>query len=193
MFGTLILGPRPPSPFLFKYIPLEGGGGGACAWEAATPQGMAWPANPGCQGNPYGIRWGVSPTAQTGCQRARGWCPPGADQPGGRRRGGGGGSPHGRRHPTPTPTLAPPPPCAPALTALVCPTGRDPNINTNTQCPTIQGIRPWSPTQQPGVRAQENRHCHKNREGPPQGGNVSAPGARRASFVTCAPPVDCCR
>ena len=28
---------------------------------------------------------------------------------------------------------------------------------------------------------------------PPQRGNVSAPGARRASFVTRAQTVDCCR
>ena len=41
----------------------NGGDGRACAWEAATTKGMAWPASPvatGCQGNPYstGIRWG---------------------------------------------------------------------------------------------------------------------------------------
>ena len=37
---------------------------GACAWEAATPQGMAWPANPiatGCQGNP------AQPASGRGC------------------------------------------------------------------------------------------------------------------------------
>ena len=43
----------------------NGGDGSACAWEAATTKGMAWPASPvatGCQGNPCstGIRWGVS-------------------------------------------------------------------------------------------------------------------------------------
>ena len=47
----------------------NGGDGTACAWEAATTKGMAWPASPvatGCQGNPCstGIRWGVSPAAQ---------------------------------------------------------------------------------------------------------------------------------
>ena len=41
----------------------NGGDGRACAWEAATTKGMAWPASPvatGCQGNPCstGIRWG---------------------------------------------------------------------------------------------------------------------------------------
>ena len=60
---------------------------GACAWEAATTKGMAWPASPvatGCQGNPCstGIRWGVSPAAQMGCLRnRRSGSPPGADQP----------------------------------------------------------------------------------------------------------------
>ena len=52
----------------------RGGGGRACAWEAVTIKGMAWPASPvatGCQGNPCstGIRWGVSPAAQMGCLR----------------------------------------------------------------------------------------------------------------------------
>ena len=52
----------------------NGGDGRACAWEAATIKGMAWPARPvatGCQGNPCstGIRWGVSPAAQMGCLR----------------------------------------------------------------------------------------------------------------------------
>ena len=52
----------------------NGADGRACAWEAATIKGMAWPANPvatGCQGNPCstGIRWGVSPAAQMGCLR----------------------------------------------------------------------------------------------------------------------------
>ena len=42
----------------------NGGDGRACAWEAATTKGMAWPASPvatGCQGNPCstGIRGGV--------------------------------------------------------------------------------------------------------------------------------------
>ena len=64
----------------------EGGDGRACAWEAATIKGMAWPANPvatGCQGNPCstGIRWGVSPAAQMGCLRNRSGSPSGADQP----------------------------------------------------------------------------------------------------------------
>ena len=59
---------------------------GACAWEAATIKGMAWPASPvatGCQGNPCstGIRWGVSPAAQMGCLRNRSRSPSGADQP----------------------------------------------------------------------------------------------------------------
>ena len=41
----------------------NGGAGRACAWEAVTTKGMAWPASPvptGCQGNPCstGIRWG---------------------------------------------------------------------------------------------------------------------------------------
>ena len=41
----------------------NGADGRACAWEAATMKGMAWPASPvatGCQGNPCssGIRWG---------------------------------------------------------------------------------------------------------------------------------------
>ena len=41
----------------------NGADGRACAWEAATIKGMAWPASPvatGCQGNPCstGIRWG---------------------------------------------------------------------------------------------------------------------------------------
>ena len=52
----------------------NGGDGRACAWEAATTIGMAWPASPvatECQGNPCstGIRWGVSPAAQMGCLR----------------------------------------------------------------------------------------------------------------------------
>ena len=60
--------------------------GRACAWEAATTKGMAWPASPvatGCQGNPCstGIRWGVSPAAQMGCLRSRSGSPSGADQP----------------------------------------------------------------------------------------------------------------
>ena len=64
----------------------NGANGGACAWEAATIKGMAWPANPvatGCQGNPCstGIRWGVSPAAQMGCLRNRSGSPSGADQP----------------------------------------------------------------------------------------------------------------
>ena len=63
----------------------NGANGGACAWEAATIKGMAWPANPvatGCQGNPCstGIRWGVSPAAQMGCLRNRSRSPSGADQ-----------------------------------------------------------------------------------------------------------------
>ena len=42
------------------------GDGRACAWEAATTKGMAWPASPvatGCQGNPCstGISWGCLP------------------------------------------------------------------------------------------------------------------------------------
>ena len=62
------------------------GDGGACAWEAATTQGMAWPASPvatGCQDNPCstGIRRGVSPAAQMGCLRNKRGSPPGADQP----------------------------------------------------------------------------------------------------------------
>ena len=64
----------------------NGADGGACAWEAATIKGMAWPASPvatGCQGNPCstGIRWGVSPAAQMGCLRNRSGSPSGADQP----------------------------------------------------------------------------------------------------------------
>ena len=60
--------------------------GRACAWGAATTQGMAWPARPiatRCQGNPCstGIRWGVSPAAQIRCLRNRSGSPPGADQP----------------------------------------------------------------------------------------------------------------
>ena len=59
----------------------NGGDGRACAWEAATTKGMAWPASPvatGCQGNPCstGIRWGVSPAAQMGCLRNRSGSPP---------------------------------------------------------------------------------------------------------------------
>ena len=64
----------------------NGADGRACAWEAATIKGMAWPASPvatGCQGNPCstGIRWGVSPTAQMGCLRNRSGSKSGADQP----------------------------------------------------------------------------------------------------------------
>ena len=64
----------------------NGADGRACAWEAATIKGMAWPANPvatGCQGNPCstGIRWGLSPAAQMGCLRNRSGSPSGADQP----------------------------------------------------------------------------------------------------------------
>ena len=64
----------------------NGADGGACAWEAATTKGMAWPASPvatRCQGNPCstGIRWGVSPAAQMGCLRNRSRSPSGADQP----------------------------------------------------------------------------------------------------------------
>ena len=64
----------------------NGADSGACAWEAATIKGMAWPASPvatGCQGNPSstGIRWGVSPAAQMGCLRNRSGSPSGADQP----------------------------------------------------------------------------------------------------------------
>ena len=60
--------------------------GRACAWGAATTQGMAWPASPiatGGQGNlcSTGIRWGVSPAAQMGCLRNTSGGPPGADQP----------------------------------------------------------------------------------------------------------------
>ena len=58
----------------------NGADGRACAWEAATIKGMAWPASPvatGCQGNPCstGIRWGVSPAAQMGCLRNRSGSP----------------------------------------------------------------------------------------------------------------------
>ena len=64
----------------------NGADGRACAWEAATIKGMAWPASPvatGCQGNPCstGIRWGVSPAAQMGCLRNKSGSPSGADQP----------------------------------------------------------------------------------------------------------------
>ena len=64
----------------------NGADGGACAWEAATLKGMAWPASPvatGCQGNlcSTGIRCGVSPAAQMGCLRNRSGSPLGADQP----------------------------------------------------------------------------------------------------------------
>ena len=64
----------------------NGGYGRACAWEAATTKGMAWPASliaTRCQGNPCstGIRWGVSPAAQMGCLRKRSGSPLGADQP----------------------------------------------------------------------------------------------------------------
>ena len=63
----------------------NGADGRACAWEAATKKGMAWPVSPvaiGCQGNPCstGIRWGVSPAAQMGCWRNRSGNPSGADQ-----------------------------------------------------------------------------------------------------------------
>ena len=63
----------------------DGVDGTACAWEAATINGMAWPASPvatGCQGNPCStsIRWGVSPAAQMGCLRNRSGSPSGADQ-----------------------------------------------------------------------------------------------------------------
>ena len=63
----------------------NGGDGRACAWEAATTKGMAWPASPvatGCQGNPCstGIRWGVSPAAQMGYLLSRSGSPSGADQ-----------------------------------------------------------------------------------------------------------------
>ena len=56
------------------------GDGRACAWEAATTNGMAWPASPvatGCQGNPCstGIRWGLSPATQMGCLRNRSGSP----------------------------------------------------------------------------------------------------------------------
>ena len=56
----------------------NGGDGRACAWEAATIKGMAWPARPvatGCQGNPCstGIRWGVSPAVQMGCLHNSAW------------------------------------------------------------------------------------------------------------------------
>ena len=60
----------------------NGGDWRACAWEAVTTKGRAWPANPaatGCQDNPC-IRWGVSPTAQMGCLRNRSGSPSGADQ-----------------------------------------------------------------------------------------------------------------
>ena len=62
----------------------NGADGRACAWEAATIKGMAWPASPiptGFQGNPCstGIRWGVSPAAQMGCLRSRSGSPLGAD------------------------------------------------------------------------------------------------------------------
>ena len=64
----------------------NGADGRACAWEAATIKGMAWPTSPvatGCQGNPCstGIRWGVSPAAQMGCLGYRSGSPSGADQP----------------------------------------------------------------------------------------------------------------
>ena len=64
----------------------NGADGRACAWEAATTKGMAWPVSPVatvCQGNPCstGIRWGVSPVAQMGCLRNRSGSPSGADQP----------------------------------------------------------------------------------------------------------------
>ena len=64
----------------------NGGDGRACAWEAATKKGMAWPASPvatGCQGNPCstGIRWWGSPAAQMGCLRNRSGSPSGVDQP----------------------------------------------------------------------------------------------------------------
>ena len=67
-------------------VQRRGGGGGACAWGAATIKGMAWPASPvatGCQGNPCStsIRWGVSPASQMGCLRNRSGSPSGADQP----------------------------------------------------------------------------------------------------------------
>ena len=42
----------------------NGGGGRACAWEAATTKGMAWPASPvatGCQGNPCSTGGGCLP------------------------------------------------------------------------------------------------------------------------------------
>ena len=66
------------------------GDGRACAWGAATTQGMAWPASPvatGCQGNPCStvIRWGVSPAAQMGCLCNRRRSPPGQTSRGGER------------------------------------------------------------------------------------------------------------
>ena len=58
------------------------------AWEAGAPQGMAPPASPvatGCQGSPCstGIRLGVPPTAQLGCQHGETGSPPGAYLEGG--------------------------------------------------------------------------------------------------------------
>ena len=45
------------------------------------------------------------------------------------------------------------------------------------------------------VRPYYNRFLRKKETFTDKGswGNVSEPGARRASFVTRAPPVDCCR
>ena len=76
-------------------------GGRACSWEAATTQWKAWPPNVvtnGCQGHlcSTGIRWGVPPAAQLGCQNGETRSPPTAY-----REGGDGGW-----NKRPEPTLA---------------------------------------------------------------------------------------
>ena len=91
------------------------GDGRACAWGAATTQGMAWPASPvatGCQDNPCstGIRWGVSPAAQMGCLRNRRGCHQGHTSREGERdnKGPPAHTPH--QHPQPTQGRPHPPP-----------------------------------------------------------------------------------
>ena len=95
--------------------------GRACAWGAATTQGMAWPASPvatRCQGNPCltSINWGVSPAAQMGCLHNRRGSPPGQTSREGERdnKGPPAHTPHQHQQPTqgrpspPHPTHGPP-------------------------------------------------------------------------------------
>ena len=57
-------------------------------WPGQLVPSLADARMPGCNPCSTSVRWGMSPTAQTGYQCARGWCPPGADQLGGRGRRG---------------------------------------------------------------------------------------------------------